>query len=205
MPSHDDVIKRKHYPRYWLFVPGIHRSPVNSPHKGQWRGALMFSLICAWTNGWASNRDDGDLRRHRTHYDVTVMFLWNWQPVRSITTTQPLQMISRVGWSRDSGSSGQRLSDVSQSNTPHTFSEWWRHDMGTLCALLDLCEGNPPVTVGFLSQRASHAMFWCFLLLWTLTSIWASCWWFDIRIWLISDLCDLILEYDWYLTFVIWY
>ena len=31
---------------------GIHRSPVNSPHKGQWRGALMFSLICAWTNGW---------------------------------------------------------------------------------------------------------------------------------------------------------
>ena len=26
---------------------GIHRWPVNSPHKGQWRGALMFSLICA--------------------------------------------------------------------------------------------------------------------------------------------------------------
>ena len=28
----------------------IHRSPVDSPHKGQWRGTLMFSLICAWTN-----------------------------------------------------------------------------------------------------------------------------------------------------------
>ena len=40
---HDDVIKWKHYPRYWPFVRGIHRSPVNSPHKGQWRGALMFS------------------------------------------------------------------------------------------------------------------------------------------------------------------
>ena len=45
---HEDVIKWKHFPRYWLFVRGIHRSPVNSPHKGQWRGALMFSLICAW-------------------------------------------------------------------------------------------------------------------------------------------------------------
>ena len=42
---HDDVIKWKHFPRYWPFVRGIHRSPVNSPHKGQWRGALMFSLI----------------------------------------------------------------------------------------------------------------------------------------------------------------
>ena len=35
------------FPRYWPFVRGIHRSPVNSPHKGQWRGALMFSVICA--------------------------------------------------------------------------------------------------------------------------------------------------------------
>ena len=33
----------------------------------------MFSLICAWTNDWANNRDAGDLRRHRAHYDVTVM------------------------------------------------------------------------------------------------------------------------------------
>ena len=46
-PSHDDVTKWKHFPRYWPFVRGIHRSPVNSPHKGQWRRALMFSLIFA--------------------------------------------------------------------------------------------------------------------------------------------------------------
>ena len=52
---------------------GIHRSPVHSPHKGQWHRAFMFSLICAWTNGWANHRYAGDLRRHRTHYDVTVM------------------------------------------------------------------------------------------------------------------------------------
>ena len=42
---HDDVIKWKHFPRYWPFVRGIHRSPVNSPHKGQWRGALMFFYL----------------------------------------------------------------------------------------------------------------------------------------------------------------
>ena len=73
MTIHDDVIKWKHMPRFWPFVRGIHRSPVNSPHKGQRRGALMFSLICAWLNGWANNREAGDLRRHRAHYDVIVM------------------------------------------------------------------------------------------------------------------------------------
>ena len=52
---------------------GIHRSPVNSPHKGQWRGASMFSLICVWINGWVNNREAGDFRRYRAHYDVTVM------------------------------------------------------------------------------------------------------------------------------------
>ena len=71
--QHDDVIKWKRFRRYWPFVRGIHRSPVISPHKGQWSGALMFPLICAWINGWANNREVGDLRRHRTHYDVTVM------------------------------------------------------------------------------------------------------------------------------------
>ena len=70
---HDDVIKWKHFPRYWPFVRGIHRSTVNSPHKGQWRGALMFSLIYAWINHWVNNREAGDLIRHSTHYDVTVM------------------------------------------------------------------------------------------------------------------------------------
>ena len=61
---HDDVIKWKHFPRYWPFVRGIHLSPMNCPHRGQWRGALMFSLICARINGWINNREAGDLRRH---------------------------------------------------------------------------------------------------------------------------------------------
>ena len=73
VPTHDEVIKRKHFPRYWSFVREIHRSPVNSPHKGKWRGALVYSLICAWMNNSVNNRQAGDLRRHRAHYHVTVL------------------------------------------------------------------------------------------------------------------------------------
>ena len=51
-----------------------HRSPLNSSDKGQWRGALMFSVICAWINGWVNNREAGDLIHHRAHYDVIVMW-----------------------------------------------------------------------------------------------------------------------------------
>ena len=75
---HDDVIKWKRFPRRWPFVRGIHRSPVNSPHKGQWRGALRFSSICAWINNWVNNREAGDLRRHRAHNDVIVMGCFFW-------------------------------------------------------------------------------------------------------------------------------
>ena len=95
-----DVIKWKKFPRYWPFVRGIHRSPVNSPHNGQWRGALMFSLMCAWINGWVNNRENGNLRRHHAHYDVMVMddekriswsslsclwVAWSWNVVYVIT------------------------------------------------------------------------------------------------------------------------
>ena len=52
IPSYyDDIIKWKHFPHYWPFVWGIHQSPMNSLHKGQWPGALMLSSICTWTNG----------------------------------------------------------------------------------------------------------------------------------------------------------
>ena len=67
--NHDHVIKWKYFPHYWPCVRGIHRWPLNSPHKGQWRGALMFSFIVSEY----LNREAGELRRHRTHYDVIVM------------------------------------------------------------------------------------------------------------------------------------
>ena len=73
--NHDDVIKWKYFPRYWPFVRGIHRSPVNSPHKGQ-----SVSSISAWINEWVNNREAGDLRGRRAHYDVIVMIgnFCNW-------------------------------------------------------------------------------------------------------------------------------
>ena len=84
---HDGVIKWKDFARYRPFVPGI-RPPLNSPHKGQWRGALLFSLICTWTNSWVNNREAGVLRRHRGHwYYVIVMFFQAM--VSCLTTPSP--------------------------------------------------------------------------------------------------------------------
>ena len=72
---HDDVIQWKQFPRYWPFVRGIHRSPVNSPHKGQWPGSLMFSLIYVWV----INSEAGNFRCHRAHYYVTVIhYICRW-------------------------------------------------------------------------------------------------------------------------------
>ena len=73
--SHDDVIKRRHFLRYCPFLMRIPRWPADSLHRGQWHGAVIFSLICASINSWANNRDVGDLRRHRVYYDVAVMQL----------------------------------------------------------------------------------------------------------------------------------
>ena len=72
---HDDVIKWKHFPRYWPFVRGIHWSrwiPRTKASDAElW--ALMFSLIYVWINGWVNNSEADDLRRYRGHYDVNVM------------------------------------------------------------------------------------------------------------------------------------
>ena len=83
--NNNDVIQWKHFPRHRSFMREIHQSPVNYPHKGQWRGALMFSLVCAWINGRLNNREVGDSRRQRSHYDVIVMNvqlislpIWSW-------------------------------------------------------------------------------------------------------------------------------
>ena len=84
MSTHEDVIKWKSFPRYWPFVRGIHRSPVNSPHKGQWRGALMFTLICTRINGWVNNCEAGHLRRNRAHYDIVMWICWS-EVIKNIT------------------------------------------------------------------------------------------------------------------------
>ena len=71
--------------RYWPFVEGIHRSPLDS---------LTKASDGARTNGWANNRDAGDLRRHRAHYDVTVM-CQEWQcyfKLRCVNTSGQIKM-----------------------------------------------------------------------------------------------------------------
>ena len=65
---YDDVIKSSQLLRYWPYVRDIHRAPVNSSHRGQWRGDLMFSFIYASINAGINNREAGDLRHHRAHW-----------------------------------------------------------------------------------------------------------------------------------------
>ena len=73
--THDDVIKWKHFPRYWPFVQGIHRWPVNSRHKGPVTWSFGISFHLAWINGCVNNCEAGDSGRQRTHYDVIVMII----------------------------------------------------------------------------------------------------------------------------------
>ena len=73
---HDDVIEWKHFPRYWPFVRGIHRSPMNStvPVKFPTQRPVTRSFGVLFdlplNNGWVNNREAGDLRRYRAHYDA---------------------------------------------------------------------------------------------------------------------------------------
>ena len=62
----------------------------NSPHKGQWHGALVFSLNCAWISGSVNNREAGDLNRHRAHYDVISM---DTQTIHAIAYPHECDMI----------------------------------------------------------------------------------------------------------------
>ena len=101
----DGVIKWKHFPRYWPLVRGIPRSPVNYPHKGWWRGALMFSLICVWIKGWVNNREAGDVRRYRSPImtspwwrlvvrPTTISDDWMHDPKTDRATSRHLLMVS---------------------------------------------------------------------------------------------------------------
>ena len=91
---------------------GIHWSPVNSPHKGQWCGAFMFFFIYVWINDWVNNCEAGDLRRYRAHYDVSVMFYF---------------MIDRMrGWRQGPGCKGGRWESCETKRlVSWTTVGWW--------------------------------------------------------------------------------
>ena len=144
MDTHDGVIKWKHLPRHWPFLWGIHRSSVNPSYKGQWRGALMFSLIWAWINGWVNNREAGDLRRHDDHYDVTVMSIWKGSWLLNSCQWYSLQ------WHHMSVMMSQITGNLIVYSTLCSDYQERKHQSSLLLAT---CEENPPVTHGFPSQK----------------------------------------------------
>ena len=89
---HDDVIKWKHFPCYWLFMRGIHRSPVYSPHKGQWRRSfdVFFHLhlnkrLSKQSRGWWFGKPSRSLWRHdEPHWSARNTATTPWH------TTHPL-------------------------------------------------------------------------------------------------------------------
>ena len=88
IPHRDDVIKWRHFPRYWTFVWGIQQSLVNSLHIGQWRGGLMFSFICAWTKRL-------DKQSRRWWFETPSRPLWrhcNWNETLCHTPPQNPQI-----------------------------------------------------------------------------------------------------------------
>ena len=109
LANHDDVIKWKHFPRYCPFVRGIQRSSVNSPQKGQWRGASMFSLIGTWKKRLSKQskrrwfetflcslwRHGNDVYRRRGYssVQVPVWILWFndaiWRSVSTLPQVMP--------------------------------------------------------------------------------------------------------------------
>ena len=90
---HDDVIKWNHFPRYWPFVSGIHRSRWIPRTKAS-DAELWCFLWSAWINDWVNTREAGDLRRHRGHYDVNVMIIDIL--FRKVNTSIHLHILS--GW-----------------------------------------------------------------------------------------------------------
>ena len=143
-------------------------SPVHgeSPHKGQLRGALMFSLICVWINDWINNREAGDLRHHRAHCDDIVMFRTQLLKHYSDTCTHththtqthpyiPTKILYTsprycdVLWRLKSPAT--RLYVLQLVLTPGP--QQWKHQRSTL---LGICDENPPLTSGFHSQSVSN-------------------------------------------------
>ena len=171
------------FSRHWSFVRGIHRAPVNSPHKGQWREALVFSLICVWINDWVNNREVSDLRRHRTHYDVIVIILtalllhWrigrlicqpHWRPWLELRYRYPIVLLytQKQVWPLPTINRANSTDICCHVSVPMTATEflcrttWRRYDREALSTLLALCEGNPSVTGEFSRHKSSNVEVW---------------------------------------------
>ena len=160
---------------------GEFTGPVNSsPHKCQWHGALMFSLICAWINGWGNNDEAGYLRCHQTHLHVDVMIFLFGVGVGDKTLELELVVQHKdiVSNNADhpliipSGVPLQWRHNECDGISNHQHHECllnplFRHRSKKISKLhvTGLCEGNSLVTCEFPAQRASKAekvsILWC--------------------------------------------
>ena len=121
---------------------------VNSPHKGQWRGALIFSLICVWINGWVNNRKAGDLRRHRAHYVVIVM------RITSLILPTPIVLYRQTNNSNPKKFhySDDTASQIIVNSTVDPIACSGQQQRKQMFTLLSLFEGNSLVTSAFPTQ-----------------------------------------------------
>ena len=142
----------------------------------------MFSFICVWTHGWVNNREAGDLRRYRAHYDVIVMSVAilissahackNSKFVLPVSRLKivlicPLlnnktELFQIMAWYQTRGKPLSKLMNVYCSHAYiyiYIFAmicppleTWWCIQMEIFSKLMSLCEGKPPVTGGFPEQ-----------------------------------------------------
>ena len=105
--------------------------PVNSLHKGQWRGAFMLSLVCAWINLWVNNREADDLRRYCAHYVIVMNLIDSIKVKPCHTWCLPFDTFKR-------------------------FITWWRHQMETFPRHWPFCAeitGHYDVTAMSLNRQ----------------------------------------------------
>ena len=153
IPIHDDVIKWKRFPRYW---PLCGNSPVTGefPSHTPLTRSLIFSLICAWINGWVNSLEAGDLRRHRAHYGVTVVWCLYWNRIQISYRSYIFGVASPLQW-RHNGHD-----DVSNHQHHHRLLSRLfgrRSKKTSKLRVAGLCAGNSPGTGEFPAQMASNA------------------------------------------------
>ena len=117
---HGDVVKWKHFPRYWPFLCG------DSPHNGQRCGTKMYSLICAWTYGSTDNRDVSDLIRHRAPYDVAVMMMYINLPYKQVYWDVGHSWGITMTPHERHGVSNQQLTQTNNEENIRTPHQWWK-------------------------------------------------------------------------------
>ena len=102
--------------------------------KDQWRGALRFSLICVWTNGWANNRDADDLKRHWADYDITLMTsCWQQSITRVSSSLVSSQLCSAV---LDKSTLVQVMAWCRQATSHYLSQCWHSSELNRSCASL---------------------------------------------------------------------